>query len=126
VTVRERAVDGRRGRENQAPRPVRITDVTPKLVVDEVDDANQRNADLQHHDDLVADDGIFKSGMLADEEPNRDEHADQTAVERHAAVPNGNEINRVGKVESRVVHADHVVDDEKRPSADEYADQRVK
>src|SRR5579863_2102580 len=46
-------------------------------------------------------------------------------MESHAAVPHGDEVNRIGKVQRRVVFADDVVDDEKGSAADEHTDQRI-
>src|SRR6516162_7847321 len=110
----------------QAPGMIGNADVTPKLVVDKVHDADESDADRQHHHDFIADDGVLQAGMLPNEEPNRDDHTDQSAVKGHPAVPHGNEVNRIREIKRRVVPADDVVDHEEGPSTDEHTDQRIK
>src|ERR1700728_1902054 len=63
--------------------------------------------------------------MLPNENPDRHQHADQSTVEGHPAVPDGDKVDRVGKIERGIVLADDVVDDEEGSPADEHADQRV-
>src|SRR5579883_2040159 len=63
--------------------------------------------------------------MFAQIEQNRDDDANQAAVERHAAVPDRDEVDWVGEVRGGVVLADDVVDDEERTAANEHAQQRV-
>jgi len=102
-----------------------IAHVPPQLVVDEIDEARQHDADRQQHDDLVPQHAVRQAGMFAQIQQDGDDDTNQAAVERHPAVPHRDKIERVREVIRRVVFADHIVDDKKHASADEHADECV-
>ena len=63
----------------------------------------REDADRQHTDDLVAEDAEREARMLAQEQHDRDDHADERAVERHPALPDRDEVQRVREVLAQIV-----------------------
>ena len=96
-----------------------------QFIVDEVDDARERDADRQQHHDLVGQDVEIQAAMFAQIEHDGENDADERAVEGHAALPNGDEIERVRKILRQIVLRDDVGNDEADPASDQHADERV-
>ena len=66
-----------------------------------------------------------RPGCLRRNSSDRDDDADERAVERHPALPDRDEVQRVREVVAQVVLRDDVGDHEAGPPADQHADQRV-
>src|SRR3546814_557765 len=87
--------------------------LAPQFAVDEVADTAGEQADRHQHRGKVGNLEILEL-LHAREHAHRDQHAEQTAVERHAALPDANDHQRIGRrqpVASRIVGIEqHVAD----------------
>src|SRR5690606_30616924 len=110
--------------DDHGPRRVRARRRAPQLAVDEVADAPEAEPGRDPRRDEIGD-GEKGLADVAGEEPDRDEHADQAAVERHAAFPSLENVQRVreqvlapGRIEDHVAdapaddHAERAVEDQ--------------
>src|SRR5437868_3590074 len=102
-------------REHHAPR--HISDLAPQFLVDEVTDAPGRQAERYKRRQEVG--HLKKTAVrLARVPPHRDRHAQHAAVKRHAARPDGKNLERMPQVVQQVVEQ-HVTD-----TAAEYGAER--
>ena len=95
-----------RAGENHAPRHIRRP--SPQFAVNEIADAPEKQSRRNHRRDIIG--HIPKAfAFLATKEPQREHHAEQPAVERHAAFPN---LERIEQILRPVAHAikEHVTD----------------
>ena len=93
-------------------------DAAPQLAVDEVGEAAEEQADRRHDRHQVGQhEGI---GLVAErEDQDGGDHAQQPAMERHAAFPQGQDRQRVLEIEARLVEQ-HVAE----PAAQDDAQRR--
>src|SRR3546814_7125977 len=80
--------------------PGHVRDAAPEFAVDEVRQPPEEQADGRGAGDRVADAQRVEH-VAAREDPDREEHPDQYAVERHAAVPYGESVERMHQVKAR-------------------------
>ncbi|MCY1343855.1 hypothetical protein D9M69_298800 [compost metagenome] len=96
-------------------RPGHVGHLAPQLAVDEVADAPGAQADRHQRGDEVHQ--LEEALVVTPAEPQgRQDHADQAAVERHAALPHLEDQRRIGDVFLQVVEQ-HVA----QPPADHHA-----
>ena len=95
-----------RAGENHAPRHIRRP--SPQFAVNEIADAAKEQPWRNHRRDIIG--HIPKAfAFLAAKQPQRKHHAEQPAVERHAAFPN---LERIEQILRPVAHAikEHIAD----------------
>ena len=106
-------------------RPRHVGDPPPQLRVDEVGDAAEAQPDRCRHRQRVRD-LEERIAAAAREQEGRHQHADQAAVERHAAPPDREHVERMGEVVVRLVEQDvadpAAKDDAQRDVEDEVVD----
>ena len=93
----------RRLGEHHAPRQARRP--AEQLAVDEIGDAAEEQADRHRGGDEVARAPRIDA-VAARERPDGDDAADERAVERHAALPDGDDVLRIGEVVARLIEDD--------------------
>jgi hypothetical protein len=90
-----------------------------QLAVLEIGDADQEDAERCATGDIIVDAQPIEA-VLARHPDDADRGAEDAAVEGHAAVPQLNDLGRVGEVEVRPVEQDIA-----QPAADQDAERRV-
>src|SRR3546814_13729735 len=78
-------------------RPRQVRGPTVKLTVDKVGDPSEEQPNGRGAGDQVAQ-GQDREASLSREQPSRADHAQQSAMERHAAEPDHEYLQRIGKV----------------------------
>src|SRR3546814_930632 len=86
-------------------RPRQVRGPTVKLTVDKVGDPSEEQPNGRGAGDQVAQDQD-REASLSREQPSRADHAQQAAMERHAAAPDHEYLKRIGKVPVEVVEED--------------------
>src|SRR6185437_9067025 len=107
---------GAAGREHH--RPGHVGDAAPQLVIDEVRDAPEEEADRHGADDDVAE-GEEVEAALPGEEQDGDDDAERAAMERHPAMPDLQDLEWMREIEIRLVEEDVA-----EPAAEHDADRR--
>ncbi len=106
-----------RARKDHAPRQIRVP--APQLAADEVAEASEPEPDRHQRCDEI--DDIEKIELVAPRpEQRRGEHAEQPAVERHAAFPDAEQARRMMDQLAGIVE-NHVAD----AAAEDHAEHRV-
>ena len=85
--------------------PGRIGDAAPELAVDEIAQPAGGEADGHQRRDVIHQVPPVDALSVSDE-GHRRQHAEKTAVEGHAALPDGEDLERVGEVVTRFVEED--------------------
>src|SRR3546814_8071138 len=81
------------------------SDVCSSDLVDKVGDPSEEQPNGRGAGDQVAQ-GQDREASLSREQPSRADHAQQAAMERHAAAPDHEYLKRIGKVPVEVVEED--------------------
>jgi hypothetical protein len=101
-----------------SPRRVRARRLAPQLAVDEVADASRAEPERRPRRDKIHDDEEWALNRAA-VQPHRDQHAQETTVERHAAFPHAEQAEWIRDQLAQTVDqhvADAAADD--RPERD--------
>ena len=116
------------GKDRRPETPCRAASPSPghKLAIDKIRDAAQKQPYRRGAGDDVADRDPRIASPAAKKQPHGEDHAQKTAVERHAALPDGQRFQRVlqvvsGLVENYVAQASPQHDPQCRPD-DEVVD----
>ena len=103
--------------------PGHVGRAAPQFAVDEIGDAAEEQADRPDRAGNVAE-REDRNAALAREQHHRDDAAGEAAVERHAALPQLHDLDRVGGKERKVIEQ-HVADAAAEDDAERHPDHEI-